>query len=105
MTPQQKGCFDAIAAGIAANGHSPSYRELMVTLGVRSTGTICRLVDRLEERGLIRSRAGCARSIQIVVTPSIEGAAREVVRRWREGVLTNTALLALEEALGPERGQ
>lgn len=109
MTPRHKACLDAIAAGIAATGCPPTYEELAAAIGVRSKGTVHRLVLRLQDQGKIRIRPNRARSIEVVgengLTPSAETGARVVVRLWLAGALTDVEMVALADALGPERGQ
>lgn len=66
MTPQQARAFAFIKDRIRTDGVCPSYTEIAVACGITSKGGVHRLLTALEERGMIRRRAGHARSIQIL---------------------------------------
>lgn len=66
MTPRQKQTLDWIAAFKQQRGYAPSFEEIAVGIGTKSKGCVAWLVTRLEERGLIRTIANKARSIEIV---------------------------------------
>ena len=57
---------------IAEEGRAPSYGEIMAELNFANTADVCRVVERLEARGLIR-RVGSGRVRRIRLTPTIEG--------------------------------
>lgn len=39
---------------IALEGVAPSYRMIAVALGIRTRGEVCRIVGKLERRGIFR---------------------------------------------------
>lgn len=82
-------------AGLITVGSRPgrSIQHLRETLGLSHSGTV-RLVDRLEERGWLRRRAGTAggREVQLELTPSGKDLFREMLAA-RQAVL--------EQALEP----
>lgn len=70
MTPRQAEAYKAISDFIAANGYSPSVRELAPMIGVKSIGGVVRMINCLEHRGVIRRIPGTKRSLTITeVTP------------------------------------
>jgi SOS-response transcriptional repressor LexA len=69
LTPAMKRMLDAIVRLTAANGHPPSYDELLVETGLRSKSLITRAVSRLEKRGYVTHRPGCSRSIAVIGAP------------------------------------
>jgi hypothetical protein len=66
ITPLQKRVLDCIAAFIDQHGHSPTYREILAAMQMRSVGQIHWLVTALEGRGMLRRRPGSTRSLQVV---------------------------------------
>lgn len=51
-------------------GCSPSFEEMRDGMGVKSKGNIHRLLQALEERGIIRRLRARARAIEILVKPA-----------------------------------
>jgi repressor LexA len=66
MTPEQKQTLEAVKSFIEARGFSPSFAEIGDALGGKSKSAVKRRVDSLVELGLIRTRAGHHRSIELV---------------------------------------
>lgn len=66
LTRRQRAVLLAIQDGIARNGVSPSYDELLITLGFKSKSGLTRISAALEERGAIRRIKGKARSIDVI---------------------------------------
>jgi DNA-binding MarR family transcriptional regulator len=74
----------------------PSYSEMCAAVGVASKANVSRILDGLEQRGLITRQAGVSRSVR-AVRPAVDEsavirAAREVVRvhdEWKESVGDN----------------
>jgi len=59
---------------IAEHGHAPSYGMIQRELDFASTSDVCRVVQRLEGRGLLRrAGAGRVRRIRLPLTPTVEG--------------------------------
>lgn len=58
---------------IADHGRAPSYGEIKRELGFACEADVCRVVQRLEGRGLLK-RVGRGRVRRIRLTPSFEGA-------------------------------
>ena len=57
---------------IAEHGRAPSYGMIMRELDFATTADVCRVVQRLEGRGLLR-RTGAGRVRRIALTPTVEG--------------------------------
>lgn len=70
MTPLQSECLIAIRELTTPEGVSPSYEDLRVRLKLCSKSSVCRLVNALEERGLIRRLAHRSRAIEVIDKPS-----------------------------------
>ncbi|MDH0126652.1 hypothetical protein N7376_22000 [Brucella intermedia GD04153] len=65
MTPRQKQAYDFIRSFIDKEGYGPSYEEIQEALGMHSKSGVHRLVEGLEERGLIVRRPRIRRSIAL----------------------------------------
>lgn len=66
LTPTQARLLDFIQRFQATNRFCPSYDEMRAEMGVASRSGISKLVLSLEDRGHIRRRPNCARSIEII---------------------------------------
>lgn len=66
LTARQAELLAFIRSSIKHNGCAPSYSEMAGAIGISSRGAVAGIVDRLEERGVIRRVAKSARSISIV---------------------------------------
>ncbi|NNV20559.1 hypothetical protein EHE22_08990 [Ochrobactrum pseudogrignonense] len=64
-TPRQKQAYDFIRSFIDKEGYGPSYQEIQEALGLNSKSGVHRLVEGLEQRGLIVRRPGLRRSISL----------------------------------------
>lgn len=69
-TKKQKELLTFIEQFIAANGYSPSYREIMQGLNYTSVATVALHVNNLIKRGHLVKRDRSARSLE-VLTPSV----------------------------------
>lgn len=65
-TKKQKELLLFIEEFIAANGYSPSYREIMSGLQYNSVATVALHVNNLIRRGHLRKRDYSARSLEVV---------------------------------------
>lgn len=70
LTARQADCLRAIQAHQTAHGVSPTVRNLMDALGLGSTSGVIRLLEGLEDRGVIQRRPNRARAITIIATPA-----------------------------------
>lgn len=61
-TPRQLHLLRFIAGHIEARGHAPTLQECAAALGEQAKGNAHRLLDGLEERGLIRRPGPIARN-------------------------------------------
>ncbi|HLG90935.1 MAG TPA: hypothetical protein VI336_02125 [Candidatus Saccharimonadales bacterium] len=73
-TKRQRELLTFIEEFIAANGYSPSYREIMNGLKYTSVATVALHVNNLIKRGHLQKRDRSARSLEVVNT---ENAAQE----------------------------
>lgn len=66
LTKRQRECLDFIRDFKARNGYSPTVREIMAKMGIKSpNGVVCHLKP-LQKKGLIEWTEEKARSITIV---------------------------------------
>lgn len=66
MTERERQAFDYVTDYWARRGYSPSYRQIMLHLGMRSTSGVVRVVKSLIKQGRLRRGAGHARSLEVV---------------------------------------
>ncbi len=66
LTKQQRGLLNFITKFNDKHGYSPSYREIMASLGYASTSTVALHVDSLVERGYLRKRKYASRTLEPV---------------------------------------
>lgn len=66
VTERQRAVYDALVAFSAANGRSPTRRELARAINYASTGHLQVILKVLKARGLIDWSPGAACSIKIV---------------------------------------
>lgn len=70
LTSRQGECLRAIQAHQVTHGVSPTVRNLMASLGLGSTSGVIRLLEGLEDRGVIQRLPNRARAITIIATPA-----------------------------------
>lgn len=66
LTKKQLLLLDYIETFTRENGHSPSYREIMLGLGLKSVSSVAEHIEHLVEKGVIIKQPGAARSLEIV---------------------------------------
>jgi len=66
LTSKQKKVYAAIEAYIKANNIPPTVRELGEMIGEKTPGAVQGILNRLEQKGVIKRQIGMARSIQLV---------------------------------------
>lgn len=59
--------YDYIAAYIHDNSYPPAIREICEGVGLKSTSSVHRYLQRLKQDGMIDFKEGCPRTIQIKV--------------------------------------
>ncbi len=50
LTEKERKVYEYIADSIHKNGYSPSVRDIMAHLGIRSTSTVHTYIGKLEEK-------------------------------------------------------
>ncbi len=65
-TKKQSELLRFIESFIAANGYSPSYREIMNGLNYTSVATVSLHVNNLIQRGHLQKRGHSARSLEVI---------------------------------------
>lgn len=66
LTSKQKKVYTAIESFIKENGMPPTVREIGELIGEKTPGAVQGILNRLEEKGVIRRQPRVARSIQLV---------------------------------------
>nr|DAH84732.1 MAG TPA: LexA repressor [Caudoviricetes sp.] len=66
LTPKMLKCFQFIEAYILEHRVSPKLKEIAAHMGLSGRNSAKRLVDELEDRGLVRRDPMRARNIEIV---------------------------------------
>jgi repressor LexA len=66
VTPQQRRTYDFVQAFWAEKGYAPSYREIMVGVGLKSPSGAYRLVQALLKRQYMKTVPGTKRSVEVV---------------------------------------
>jgi repressor LexA len=66
LTAKQKKVYTAIETYINQNGIPPTVREIGELVGEKTPGAVQGILNRLEQKGVIKRQLGAARSIQLV---------------------------------------
>ena len=66
LTPAQKELYEWLADFIGQNHHSPSIRQMMEAMGLRSPAPIQSRLRHLQEKGWIKWQEGQARTLQLI---------------------------------------
>jgi repressor LexA len=70
LTSKQKRVYLAIESYIKAKGIPPTVREIGEMVGEKTPGAVQGILNRLEQKGVIKREIGMARSIQLVTDDS-----------------------------------
>ena len=66
LTPAQQELYEWLSDYIGANHHSPSIRQMMQAMGLRSPAPIQSRLRHLQEKGWITWKEGHARTLQLI---------------------------------------
>lgn len=66
LTSKQKKVYASIESFIKLNGIPPTVREIGEMVGEKTPGAVQGILNRLEQKGVIKRTTGMARSIQLV---------------------------------------
>jgi SOS-response transcriptional repressor LexA len=64
LTKKQQMVLDFIKQFLGEQGYSPSYREIMTGLDIKSVSTVAEHVDNLVAKGFLVKKDGSARSLE-----------------------------------------
>jgi len=70
LTSKQKKVYSAIESYIKQKGIPPTVREIGEMVGEKTPGAVQGILNRLEQKGVIKRQLGIARSIQLVSSDS-----------------------------------
>jgi len=66
ITSQQARLVGKIDAYIKRHGRSPTFEELTALMGLKSKSNIARMLDALEEKGVVHRKVCTPRSIRLL---------------------------------------
>ncbi|MBQ9017724.1 hypothetical protein IJ118_01525 [Candidatus Saccharibacteria bacterium] len=66
LTKKQQAVLDFLQDFMDENGYSPSYREIMMGLGLSSVSAVAEHVENLVEKGVLKKEPGESRSLVIL---------------------------------------
>ena len=72
LTPAQQELYDWLADYIGSHQHSPSIRQMMAAMGLRSPAPIQSRLRHLQQKGWITWQEGQARTLQLLGTLAAE---------------------------------
>ena len=72
LTPAQQELYDWLADYIGSHQHSPSIRQMMAAMGLRSPAPIQSRLRHLQQKGWITWQEGQARTLQLLVNLAAE---------------------------------
>ena len=89
LTPRQRQVVTFIEHYVAQNAYAPSHREIMQHFGLKSVGSMHKLLQRLKQKGVLKSQTRTGRSLQIAedVVPIIMPIKQEVQAKELELLL------------------
>ena len=66
LTKKQLAVLNFLEEFTEENGYSPSYREIMVGMGLSSVSAVAEHIDNLVAKGVLRKVPGAARSLEVL---------------------------------------
>jgi SOS-response transcriptional repressor LexA len=72
LTKKQQQVLEFIGLFLAEHGYSPSYREIMTGLELKSISSVAEHIDNLVAKGVLLKKAGSARSLEPVDLTTVE---------------------------------
>ena len=69
LTARQAQCLGFVRAFIAEEGYPPTFREIGLSMGIRSTNGVQDHLVALERKGWIRRNPGRSRGIAVLAEP------------------------------------
>jgi repressor LexA len=67
LTWRQRKVLQVIRESVQQHGYPPSMREIADAAGLASTGAVSYQLSRLQEKGYLRSNAGRARAVEVLL--------------------------------------
>lgn len=65
LRPRARAIFEAVCAGIRAQGYPPSVREIATAVGLSSSSTVKHHLDNLVSQGFLVRAAGRSRALEV----------------------------------------
>jgi repressor LexA len=106
LTPRQEETLTAIEAYVARHGHAPTLEEIGQALGVRSKGSVHRLVNALIDKGYLIRKSSSWRGLRLAgqeAGPSLPLLGRIAAGRPIEAIPGEDTLNLVDFLLGPGR--
>lgn len=73
LTPRQRQILAAITAFIDDHGFAPSFREIGVRVGLKSTSSVKHQLEILEDKGYLKTSRNKGRAMEILIRPQTPG--------------------------------
>ena len=67
LTKKQKQIVDFISTFLKENDYSPSYREIMIGIGLSSVSAVAEHIENLVAKGVLKKTPGAARSLEVAI--------------------------------------
>ncbi|MCL2869310.1 hypothetical protein FWF48_00660 [Candidatus Saccharibacteria bacterium] len=84
LTKKQTELLEFIASFIDEHGYSPSYREIMTAMGIKSVSTVAQHVDNLIAKGVVKKTDGSQRSLEVVGAPAPTSLIDQKIKQFEE---------------------
>ena len=92
LTPAQQELYDWLVDYIGCHHHSPSIRQMMQAMGLRSPAPVQSRLRHLQQKGWITWKEGQARTLQLIGGLSISEKTQIYVFKFKN--VSNVDLLA-----------
>lgn len=66
ITKKQQAVLNFLEDFTEENGYSPSYREIMMGLGLSSVSVVAEHIDNMVSKGILKKVPGAARSLEVL---------------------------------------
>ena len=68
LTKKQTLIIEFISSFTEVKGYSPSYREIMDAIGIKSVSAVAEHINNLVAKGALKKSPGSARSLEVIDT-------------------------------------
>lgn len=96
LTPRLAQCYSFIGAYCLEHGYSPSLQEIAAHMGLAGRSSAIRLIEELEERGLVRRIPNRSRNVEVIEQRGADFHLKRILNELAESglVLSDDAIVA-----------